>query len=153
MSLKKTGRNSIFQMFATDLSGHYIRFISYLPTDHFQYSVPCHADERGRFVEMIKTETAGQISYFTAAPVLLVEAIFHHTKVEKFMVVAGRAKITFRNILSDDKNMTICAQTEIIETIPGWAHKIENMTKELIVLAWANRVFDPKNADTVQVSV
>ena len=51
--------------------------------------------------------------------------------------------------------MTICAQTpEIIETIPGWAHKIENMGQsELIVLAWANEVFDPKNADTVQVSV
>ena len=134
----------------------YSTFISYLPTDHFQYSVPCHADERGRFVEMIKTETAGQISYFTAAPGVTRGGHFHHTKVEKFMVVAGRAKITFRNILSDEvKTMTICAQTpEIIETIPGWAHKIENMGQsELIVLAWANEVFDPKNADTVQVSV
>ena len=68
---------------------------------------------------MIKTETAGQISYFTAAPGVTRGGHFHHTKVEKFMVVAGRAKITFRNVLSDEvKTMTSCAQTpEIIETI------------------------------------
>ena len=72
------------------------------------------------------------------------------------MVVAGKAKITFRNILSNEvKSMTINAQTpEIIETIPGWAHNVENMGQsELIILTWANEVFDPQNADTVQVSV
>ena len=74
----------------------YSTFMSYLPTNHFQYSVPCHADERGRFVEMIKTETAGQISYFTAAPGVTRGGHFHHSKVEKFMVVAGKAKITFQ---------------------------------------------------------
>ena len=134
----------------------YSTFISYMPTKHFQYSVPCHTDERGRFVEMIKTETAGQISYFTAAPGVTRGGHFHHSKVEKFLVVAGKARITFRNILSNEvKSMTINAQTpEIIETIPGWAHNVENMGQsELIILTWANEVFDPQNADTVQVSV
>ena len=114
----------------------YSTFMSYMPTNHFQYSVPCHVDERGRFVEMIKTETAGQISYFTAAPGVTRGGHFHHSKVEKFMVVAGKAKITFRNILSNEvKSMTINAQTpEIIETIPGWAHNIKNIGQsELIV--------------------
>ena len=36
-----------------------------------------------------------------------------------------------------------------METIPGWAHEIKNVgTNELIVMVWANEIFDKNNPDT-----
>ena len=38
---------------------------------------------------------------------------------------------------------------EIVETIPGWAHDITNVGDiEMIVMLWANEIFDHKNPDT-----
>ena len=35
---------------------------------------------------------------------------------------------------------------EIVDTIPGWAHEIKNVGPEnLVVLLWANEVFDKEN--------
>ena len=37
----------------------------------------------------------------------------------------------------------------VIETIPGWAHDITNIgDSEMIVLLWANEIFDQKKPDT-----
>lgn len=46
----------------------YSTYISYLPIESFSYCLPRHSDIRGVFVEMLKTQDSGQISYFTAAP-------------------------------------------------------------------------------------
>lgn len=46
----------------------YSTYVSYLPPGRFTYTVPQHGDERGVFVEMLKTPDAGQFSYFTAHP-------------------------------------------------------------------------------------
>ena len=38
---------------------------------------------------------------------------------------------------------------EIVETVPGWTHDITNIgTDELIVMLWANEVFDRSRPDT-----
>ena len=38
----------------------------------------------------------------------------------------------------------------IVETAPGWAHNITNIgDDELIVMLWANEVFDRERPDTV----
>ena len=42
--------------------------MSFLKPNQFDYTVPKHGDERGVFVEMLKTPNAGQFSYFTAHP-------------------------------------------------------------------------------------
>jgi UDP-2-acetamido-2,6-beta-L-arabino-hexul-4-ose reductase len=37
----------------------------------------------------------------------------------------------------------------VVETIPGWAHDITNVgDDEMIVMLWANEVFDPSRPDT-----
>ena len=37
----------------------------------------------------------------------------------------------------------------IVETIPGWIHSIENIGEhDLLVILWANEIFDKKNPDT-----
>lgn len=41
-------------------------------------------------------------------------------------------------------------QPKIIETIPGWAHDITNIgTEEMVVMLWANEIFDRINPDTI----
>ena len=38
---------------------------------------------------------------------------------------------------------------QVVESIPGWAHDITNVGEsEMIVLLWANEIFDEKKPDT-----
>jgi UDP-2-acetamido-2,6-beta-L-arabino-hexul-4-ose reductase len=38
----------------------------------------------------------------------------------------------------------------VVNTIPGWAHNIENTgSKTAKVLVWANEILDKKNPDTI----
>lgn len=134
----------------------YATFISYLPPSKFAYEVPAYNDPRGVFVEMLKTPSAGQFSYFTAKPGATRGGHYHHTKTEKFLVLKGQARFRFRNIASGE---THCLETSgeaprIVDTIPGWAHDITNIGDgELIVMLWANEVFDRERPDTVASGV
>jgi UDP-2-acetamido-2,6-beta-L-arabino-hexul-4-ose reductase len=129
----------------------YSTYLSYLPTSEFCYDNEMHEDARGVFSEIIKTKNSGQISFFTAKPKVTRGIHYHHTKTEKFTVIQGEAKLKFKNILSGEKKEIIVSSDRIqtIDTIPGWAHDITNIGKEdLVVLLWANEVFDPEHPDT-----
>jgi UDP-2-acetamido-2,6-beta-L-arabino-hexul-4-ose reductase len=130
----------------------YATYISYLPKEEFSYDLDYFEDKRGVFVEMLKTQDSGQISYFTAKTGVTRGGHFHHSKIEKFLVVQGEALFRFRHIISNDYfEITVKAdQPKIVETIPGWTHDITNIgSNELISLLWANEVFDSDRPDTV----
>lgn len=134
----------------------YSTYLSYLPPEAFTYSVARHADPRGVFVEMLKTPDAGQFSYFTAHPGITRGGHYHHTKTEKFLVIKGMAKFRFRHIDSGQYHeLDTCGETPIIvETVPGWTHDITNVgTEELIVMLWANEIFDREHPDTFALPV
>ena len=76
----------------------YSTYLSYLSMSEFSYQVPKYGDERGDFVEMLKTKSSGQFSYFTAHPGVTRGGHYHHTKTEKFLVVRGKARFKFKNI-------------------------------------------------------
>ena len=130
----------------------YSTYVSYLPCDEFQYLIPCHGDERGVFVEMLKTKDSGQFSFFTAQPGITRGGHYHHTKTEKFLVIKGSARFRFRHILTDE---LFCVDTSekiptIVEAIPGWSHDITNNgDNELIVMLWANEIFNHDKPDTI----
>ena len=130
----------------------YSTYVSYLPSNKFEYTIPCHGDERGVFVEMLKTKDSGQFSFFTAHPGITRGGHYHHTKTEKFLVIKGNARFRFRQILTDE---VLCIDTSgktptIVETIPGWSHDITNNgDDELIVMLWANEIFDHDKPDTI----
>jgi UDP-2-acetamido-2,6-beta-L-arabino-hexul-4-ose reductase len=129
----------------------YSTYLSYLPTDRFAYRVPVHRDARGVFCEMLKTPDSGQISFFTALPGITRGGHYHHTKNEKFLVVKGRAKFRFRQLLTGERHEieTSDEQPEIVETIPGWTHDITNIgDAEMVVVLWANEIFDRARPDT-----
>jgi UDP-2-acetamido-2,6-beta-L-arabino-hexul-4-ose reductase len=130
----------------------YSTYVSYLPTTAFSYKVPKYADPRGIFVEMLKTTDTGQFSFFTAHPGITRGEHYHHTKTEKFLVIKGKAHFGFRNIDTNETYEVITDgdDPEIVETVPGWTHNITNIgDAEMIVMLWANEIFDRAKPDTI----
>lgn len=129
----------------------YSTYLSYLPPASFTYEVPKYGDPRGVFVEMLKTPDAGQFSYFTAHPGITRGGHYHHSKTEKFLVIKGKASFRFRHIVSGEfyELETTGETPTIIETVPGWTHDITNIgDDEMIVMLWANEIFDREHPDT-----
>jgi UDP-2-acetamido-2,6-beta-L-arabino-hexul-4-ose reductase len=134
----------------------YSTFISYLQPDAFAYTVRRHADPRGVFVEMMRTPDCGQMSYFTAFPGITRGEHYHHSKTEKFLIIQGTAHFGFRHIETGQTHELVVQGGEgrIVDSVPGWAHNITNIgTDQLIVMLWANEVFDRQKPDTVAMKV
>jgi UDP-2-acetamido-2,6-beta-L-arabino-hexul-4-ose reductase len=130
----------------------YSTYISYLKPEQFSYPLTKHKDPRGEFVEMLKTKDAGQFSYFTAHPGITRGGHYHHTKTEKFLVIRGTALFKFRHIVTNERfeQTTSGAAPTVVETIPGWTHDITNIgTTEMVVMLWANEIFDRQKPDTI----
>lgn len=131
-------------------------YLSFLEPDAFTYKVPVHADPRGSFVEMLKTADSGQFSYFTAHPGITRGEHYHHSKTEKFLVIKGTASFGFRQIVTGETFAltTSGGEATIVETIPGWAHNVTNIgDDELVVMLWANEIFDRARPDTIAAKV
>ncbi len=134
----------------------YATYISYLPPSKFAYNLPRHCDDRGVFVEMLKTSDSGQFSYFTAHPGVTRGEHYHHSKTEKFLVIKGHARFGFRHIVTSEtyEILTSGDVPQVVETAPGWAHDITNVGKEeMIVMLWANEIFDYNHPDTIRCKV
>ena len=129
----------------------YSTYVSYLPVEDFVYGVPQHGDPRGVFVEMLKTPDCGQFSFFTAHTGITRGGHYHHSKTEKFLVIKGQARFKFRHMQTGQTHELVTSgeRAEIVETVPGWTHDITNIgTDEMIVMLWANEVFDRARPDT-----
>lgn len=131
-------------------------YVSYLEPTNFAYPLKAHTDPRGMFVEMLRTPDSGQFSFFTAHPGITRGGHYHHSKTEKFLVVQGRARFGFRNVLTDEV-FTVETSGEtptVVETVPGWSHDITNIGDDLmLVMLWANELFDPQRPDTIAAKV
>ena len=134
----------------------YSTYVSYLPTEQFAYDLPQHSDERGIFVEMLKTPDCGQFSFFTVHPGMTRGLHYHHTKTEKFLVVRGLARMCFRQIVSGETyEVTVSGdKPQVVDTIPGWVHDITNIGEtEAIIMLWANEIFDRQRPDCIPCEV
>ena len=134
----------------------YSTYLSFLQPEQFDYTVPRHGDERGVFVEILKTPDAGQFSYFTAHPGITRGGHYHHSKTEKFLVIKGEALYKFRHIVTGDyyELRTSGDEARIVETVPGWTHDITNVgDDEMIVMLWANEIFDREKPDTYAMPI
>ncbi|GGI67295.1 UDP-2-acetamido-2,6-beta-L-arabino-hexul-4-ose reductase [Shewanella gelidii] len=130
----------------------YSTYISYYSPDQFSYNVPSYVDPRGTFCELLKTKESGQFSYFTAHPGVTRGGHYHHTKNEKFLVIKGKAKFRFEHIATGERYELDVEGEEcrVVETVPGWTHDVTNIgEEELIVMLWANEIFDREKPDTI----
>lgn len=129
----------------------YSTYISYYSPEQFSYTVPAYTDFRGSFCELLKTKDAGQFSFFTAHPGITRGGHYHHTKNEKFLVIKGLAKFRFKHIATGERYELEVSGNEyrVVETVPGWSHDVTNVGEsELIVMLWANEIFDREKPDT-----
>lgn len=134
----------------------YATYVSYLPPARFAYGLTRHGDERGVFVEMLKTADSGQFSFFTAHPGVTRGGHYHHTKTEKFLVIKGFARFGFRHVLTNETcELRIHGdESKVVETVPGWTHDITNIgNDEMVVMLWANEIFDREKPDTIAMKV
>jgi UDP-2-acetamido-2,6-beta-L-arabino-hexul-4-ose reductase len=122
----------------------------------FAYDVPQHADRRGVFVEMLKTPDCGQFSFFTAHAGVTRGGHYHNSKTEKFLVIRGQALFRFRHMHTGQSHVlrTSGDRPQIVETVPGWTHDITNIgQEEVVVMLWANEIFDRARPDTFDCSL
>ncbi|CNI54364.1 UDP-2-acetamido-2,6-beta-L-arabino-hexul-4-ose reductase [Yersinia ruckeri] len=130
----------------------YSTWLSYFRPEQLSYSIPFYGDARGVFCEVLKTPDAGQFSFFTALPGITRGGHYHHTKNEKFLVIKGLARFKFEHVVSGEKFEMVVAADEykIVEMVPGWTHDITNIgNDEMIVMLWANEIFDRQAPDTI----
>ena len=117
----------------------YSTYLSYLPTDKFNYPLKMNIDNRGSFTEIIRTTDRGQFSVNISKPGITKGQHWHNTKNEKFVVVSGKGVIRFRN-MNDPEGKVIeyyvsGDKIEVIDTPTGYTHSI-------------NECFDPNRPDT-----
>lgn len=131
-------------------------YLSYLDKDDFQCKLDAKIDERGSLTELIKSEHFGQIFVSTTRKGVIRGNHYHNTKVEKFCVLKGKAVIRFRHIFEGEVfSYHVSGENiEVVDIPPGYTHSIENLgDDEMIVLFWANQIFDPEKPDTYYCKV
>jgi UDP-2-acetamido-2,6-beta-L-arabino-hexul-4-ose reductase len=134
----------------------YAAYMSYVPQERWSYSPPINSDNRGNLAELVKSQMFGQMFVSRTKPGIMRGNHYHHTKIEKFIVISGEAVIRFRHIFSSEI-IEISVKGEdyrIIEIPPGYTHNITNIgTTELITLFWSSEIFDKEKPDTYFLEV
>jgi UDP-2-acetamido-2,6-beta-L-arabino-hexul-4-ose reductase len=127
-------------------------FLCYI--DHklyFPYNLNFSTDNRGTFVEIIKLNSGGQVSFSTTEPGNTRGNHFHTRKAERFAVIKGRARIDIRRIgTSKTLSFELNGNQASFVDMPIWhTHSITNIGDEdLFTVFWINEHFDPDDADT-----
>lgn len=134
----------------------YATYLSYVETDSIEYGLDIKSDPRGSLAEFIKSSHFGQIFVSRTHSKITRGNHYHHTKTEKFFVVAGKGMIRMRHIESHEV-IEYCVRGEdyrVIDIPPGHTHSITNIGEgEMITLFWASEVFDPNRPDTYYLEV
>ena len=127
-------------------------FRSYLEIDQINpVSIVQHKDERGFFSELIRTEIGGQFSYSTTLSGITRGNHFHTRKIERFMVIGGKAKISLRKIgTTEVYEYLLDGENPSYVDMPIWyTHNIKNIgSTPLITAFWINEPFNSEDADT-----
>ena len=129
----------------------YATYQSFLPPDELRYAPPIHEDARGSFVELMHLGGYGQVSVNVSKPHILKGEHWHHTKHEKFVVVAGQGVIRLRSAAGGEVYAYPVDGTRptVIDIPPGYTHNIENLgDTDMVTLMWASETFDPDRPDT-----
>lgn len=127
-------------------------FVCYIDQKNFYpYHLKKNTDNRGSFVEIVKFNSGGQISFSTTIAGVTRGNHFHTRKIERFAVIKGKALIEFRKIGTDTiLSFELDEENPSFVDMPIWySHNIKNIgTEELCTILWINEFFDPNSPDT-----
>lgn len=116
-----------------------------------------HADERGSFVELVRSQGgASQASFSTTAPGVLRGGHYHRRKIERFTVIQGEALIQLRRLFTNEVIEVRVSGDELVSVdMPTmWTHNIRNVGEDtLFTHFWTNDPYNPKRPDTVMEDV
>jgi UDP-2-acetamido-2,6-beta-L-arabino-hexul-4-ose reductase len=127
-------------------------FLCYM--DHstfFPFKLKLNTDQRGSFVETVKLNSGGQVSFSTTVPGITRGNHYHTRKAERFAVIKGKARIDIRRIgtekvLSFELDGT---QPSFVDMPIWYTHNITNIgEEELYTIFWINEHFDASDPDT-----
>ena len=110
-----------------------------------------NTDQRGAFIETIRTSLGGQFSYSTTLPGVTRGNHFHTRKIERFIVIKGKAIIELRRIgTTETMSFELSGEHPSYVDMPVWyTHNITNVgDDDLITLFWINEFFNPDDPDT-----
>lgn len=131
-------------------------YLSFLPPDDFARTPTMHADARGSFTELLHMEGHGQMSVNVSKPHITKGEHWHHTKHEKFIVVAGHGVIRLRSVDTPEiLSYPVSGDLPtVVDIPPGYTHNIENLgDTDMVTLMWANERFDAERPDTYRLPV
>ena len=118
---------------------------------HFPIKYKNNIDERGNFVEIIRLETGGQVSFSTTKKEITRGNHFHTRKIERFSVIKGKALIQLRKIgTAEVFDYYLSGDEPAYVDMPIWyTHNIKNIGDDVLyTIFWINEPFDLNNPDT-----
>ena len=130
----------------------FITFLCYI--DHksfFPFMLKKNTDNRGSFVETVKLNSGGQVSFSTTVPGITRGNHFHTRKAERFAVIKGKALIELRKIGTDEVlSFELDGENPSFVDMPIWfTHNIKNIgEEELYTIFWINEHFNAEDPDT-----
>lgn len=127
-------------------------FLCYI--DHksfFPFNLKLNTDQRGSFVETVKLNSGGQVSFSTTVPGITRGNHYHTRKAERFAVIKGKALIQLRRIgTTGVLSFELDGSRPSFVDMPIWyTHNIKNIgDEELYTVFWINEFFDAGDTDT-----
>jgi len=118
---------------------------------HYPVHLVKNTDARGTFVETIKEELGGQVSFSTTKPGITRGNHYHTRKIERFAVIKGKALIQLRRIGTDNiLNFELSGDNPSYVDMPVWyTHNITNTGEdELYTIFYINEFYDQNDPDT-----
>jgi UDP-2-acetamido-2,6-beta-L-arabino-hexul-4-ose reductase len=119
--------------------------------NHFPVKYVKNNDPRGSFVEIIRLNVGGQVSFSTTEPGVTRGNHYHTRKIERFSVIKGKALIQLRKIgTSEVLDFYLDGNEPSYVDMPIWyTHNIKNIgEEELYTNFWINEFYDANDPDT-----
>ncbi len=140
--------------FEKNLFNTYLCYLNH--ESFFPFPLTKYTDNRGSFIETVKFNSGGQVSFSTTAPGITRGNHYHTRKAERFAVIKGKALIELRKIgTSDLLSFKLDGEAPSFVDMPIWyTHKIKNIGKdELYTIFWINEEYDQNDPDTFFMEV
>ncbi len=135
--------------FEINLFNTFRSYIDY--QNHFPVKFTQHKDPRGAFVEVIRLQVGGQVSFSTTVPGITRGNHYHSRKIERFAVIKGKALIQLRKIGTPTVlDFYLDGDEPCYVDMPIWyTHNITNIgNEELYTIFWINEFYDETDPDT-----
>jgi UDP-2-acetamido-2,6-beta-L-arabino-hexul-4-ose reductase len=120
-------------------------------TSFFPFHLKLNTDDRGSFVETVKLNSGGQVSFSTTKPGITRGNHYHTRKAERFAVIKGKARIDIRKIGTNQIfSFTLDGAQPSFVDMPIWyTHNITNIgNEELYTIFWISEHYNPNDPDT-----